>query len=162
MTHGLTWSHEIRPLWSWFSFRVLDHITSHKITTYKIKLIWWMHSKFSTLCMLCNAYDDMLSFNARSKHQRCYTIFAMNLLKRWHKLSTCLPIFDLHVQFARRSKGDRQNFWLSWCLRSCANVPKNEQWIEALCQTQWFLAHHVDVLFGRNTTQRTHAVGSWF
>ena len=23
--------------------------------------------------MLCNAYDDMSSFNARLKHQRCYT-----------------------------------------------------------------------------------------
>ena len=33
-----------------------------------------MHSKFSTLGMLCNAYDDMPSFSARSKHQRCYNI----------------------------------------------------------------------------------------
>ena len=32
-----------------------------------------MHSKFSTLWMLCNAYDDMSSFSARSKHQRCYS-----------------------------------------------------------------------------------------
>jgi hypothetical protein len=23
--------------------------------------------------MLCNAYDDMSSFSARSKHQRCYS-----------------------------------------------------------------------------------------
>ena len=33
-----------------------------------------MHSNFSTLWMLCNAYDDMSSFNPRLKHQRCYTI----------------------------------------------------------------------------------------
>ena len=32
-----------------------------------------MHSKFSTLRLLCNAYDDMSNFSARSKHQRCYT-----------------------------------------------------------------------------------------
>ena len=31
-----------------------------------------MHSKFSTLWMFCNAYDDMSNFSARSKHQRCY------------------------------------------------------------------------------------------
>ena len=36
-----------------------------------------MHSKFSTLGMLCNAHDDMSIFSARSKHQRCY---------RWHGL----------------------------------------------------------------------------
>ena len=31
-----------------------------------------MHSKFSTPRILCNAYDDMSNFSARSKHQRCY------------------------------------------------------------------------------------------
>ena len=39
-----------------------------------------MHSKFSTLWMLCNAYDDMPSFSARSKHQRCYRIVLICLI----------------------------------------------------------------------------------
>ena len=45
-----------------------------------------MHSKFPTLWMLCNAYDDMSSFNARSKHQRCYSLC---IPSPPHPLSVC-------------------------------------------------------------------------
>ena len=29
--------------------------------------------------MLCNAYDDMSNFSARSKHQRCYTNLGLDM-----------------------------------------------------------------------------------
>ena len=46
-----------------------------------------MHSKFSTLWMICNAYDDMSNFSVRSKHQRCYRKDTQDLshnIGRWH------------------------------------------------------------------------------
>ena len=44
-----------------------------------------MHSKCSTLRMLCNAYDDMASFSVTSKHQRCYSfaVFLGDNLISW-------------------------------------------------------------------------------
>ena len=41
--------------------------------------------------MLCNAYDDMSNFSARSKHQRCYSLKVLGKQKKHKHQGTNLP-----------------------------------------------------------------------
>ena len=44
--------------------------------------------------MLCNAYDDMSSFSARSKHQRCYILELLKLDPHIQDVIQHLPLYD--------------------------------------------------------------------
>ena len=61
-----------------------------------------MHSNFSTLWMLCNAYDDMSCFNVMLKHQRCYT-----LSRKWiwldNAVAPCGPAWQAELGFVTSS-----------------------------------------------------------
>ena len=67
--------------------------------------------------MLCNAYDDMSSFSARSKHQRCYTLVSpymchglRALRYGWSAVVPWSRLFILHV-YGLRAR--RYGLWAS-------------------------------------------------
>ena len=78
----ITWFNIWWTMWDQLNQVFNAHGTYNQSSTF-----WWYPNKFGSSqvrCnilrhrlsmssrMLCNAYDDMSSFSARSKHQRCY------------------------------------------------------------------------------------------
>jgi len=69
-----------------------------------------MHSKFSTLWMIYNAYDDMSSFSARSKHQRCYNASFMCLTSMF----THVDDYKSFMKFGAKKSHEIMSYIIAW------------------------------------------------
>jgi hypothetical protein len=61
--------------------------------------------------MLCNAYDDMSNFSARSKHQRCYSCHPLDYVVLGGRPPELMVTHDRAWHWSRSSRTRGRRWW---------------------------------------------------